>query len=111
LTNPTLVPSSHITIDSTKTNPAQLGFIEDYLYGTANQPPRLPTLDQLIVLFENPVVPLTIVPDAIGGVADLIETDLTMDDLTGRYIEGVYIRADGSKLTDSAIPGIYTLEP
>lgn len=45
-----LRPISHLIIDSTKTNPALLRFVEDYIYG-ADWLPRMLSPDEIIRLF------------------------------------------------------------
>lgn len=46
-------PTAHFVIDSTMTDPALLGFIEGYLYGSEGVIPRLLTQQQLVSLFNN----------------------------------------------------------
>lgn len=52
-------PYSEIIIDSTRFSPEFMSQLEDILYGTENESPRLPTLDELINLFyvEEPLPP------------------------------------------------------
>lgn len=56
-TTPILVdgikPASHFVVDSTLAYPWAVAELEDILYGTVATEPRLPTIDELIVLFEN----------------------------------------------------------
>ena len=42
-----LKPTATVTIDSTKITPEKLKAIEDILYGTVDQEPRLPLPDEL----------------------------------------------------------------
>jgi hypothetical protein len=42
---------THLTIDSTKTDPADLAALEDILYGTAATVPRMPTPTEVLALF------------------------------------------------------------
>lgn len=44
-------PSAHMVIDSTQTTTARLKTVEDILYGTDAAAPRLPSQEELIVLF------------------------------------------------------------
>lgn len=46
-------PTSHLIIDSTKSDPNMLAVLEGFLYGANNLPPRLPTPTQLVALFGN----------------------------------------------------------
>lgn len=121
----TLSPLSHVIIDSTKTNPTQLKFMEEYLYGTGGserviggylyvdpgQEPTLPPLDELITWFADPMVTVNILPFPISGVSPLLSVDSVLGDLKGRLGEGLFKIQDGSKLVESATPGLYTLEP
>lgn len=52
-------PFSELIIDSTKFDPESMQVLEDILYGTEEEPARLPTLDELIDLFyvEEPPPP------------------------------------------------------
>jgi hypothetical protein len=105
-----LRPISHVVIDSMKTNPTQLMFIEQYLYGTTSRPPTMPSLDELFSLFENPMVTLIIQPDPVTGISQLTESDTVRGDLRGRLNEGLYSRGDFSRLFESTTEGIYNLE-
>ena len=46
-------PSAHLVIDSTKAYDWAIAAIEEILYGTDNQDPRLPLPDELINIFED----------------------------------------------------------
>jgi len=46
-------PTSCITIDSTKVDPAKLAALEEILYGTENSDPRLPLPDEIIELMTS----------------------------------------------------------
>lgn len=53
-------PAASMTIDSTKVDPAELANLEDVLYGTASQDPRLPTPAEVIAMFGGaPVIEVT----------------------------------------------------
>lgn len=55
----TLKPTAQLTIDSTKVDETALAALEDMLYGTPGQDPKLPTPLEVIALFE--AVSLTVV--------------------------------------------------
>lgn len=57
-------PYSEIVIDSTKFSSEFMEQLEDILYGTDEEPPRLPDLDELIELFE--VIDTSIPPEYEG---------------------------------------------
>lgn len=106
-----LAPYAHYVIDSRKTNPTQMRFIEGFLYGTESRAPTLPTLEQMYILFENPMVTLIVQPNTATGIATLVESDTVRGDLRGRISgPGWYVAADYSRLFESNIAGIYTLE-
>lgn len=48
---PGFKPTSSITIDSSKANPAKLKELEDILYGSADTPARLPLPDEIATIF------------------------------------------------------------
>lgn len=45
--------TAHVTIDSRETNPVKLAQLEDILYGNNEENPRLPTLDELIAIYDD----------------------------------------------------------
>src|SRR3954463_1468444 len=51
-----LKPTSILTVDSTKSDAATLGDLEDILFGTASDDARLPTPDEVIALFTGGTV-------------------------------------------------------
>lgn len=104
-----LSPLSHVVIDSTKTNPTQLRFIEEVLYGTETQAARLITFEEIFDFFEHPMVTLTIQPDLVDGLASLLESETVFGDLRGRINEGLYVAADNSRLVEKSTPGLYLL--
>lgn len=106
----TLAPISHIVIDSTKTNITQLSFIEQYLYGTPSSKAALPPLVDMLKLFANPVVTVTIDPNELTGLNMLIESDTLVGDLRGRFNEGTFMPTRDSRLNSMIIPGLYSLE-
>lgn len=57
-------PYAEIVIDSTKFSPESMVQLEEILYGSETEAPRLPTLDELIELFQ--VVDTTIPPEYVG---------------------------------------------
>lgn len=44
-------PSAHIVINTAETLPETIALLEDIIYGTDSEPPRLPTPDELVSLF------------------------------------------------------------
>lgn len=106
-----LAPWAHFVIDSRKTNPTQMRFIEGYLYGTAGRAPKLPTLEQMYILFENPLLTLTIQPDPVNGLATLLESKTVVGDLRGRTTgPGWFVAGDYTRLNETVNYGVYSLE-
>lgn len=54
-----LKPTSILTIDSTKVDPAALLILENALYGTAGTSPRLPLPDEVIAIFAGTITVVT----------------------------------------------------
>lgn len=48
--------SAHVVIDSRETAPVHLQMIEDILYGSDVEVSRMPTLDELVVIYDMPLV-------------------------------------------------------
>lgn len=105
-----LAPWAHFIIDSRKTNPTQMRFIEGYLYGTDTREPKLPTLDQMYILFENPLSTYRIQHDSITGMSTLIESDTVNGDLRGRITNGLFVLGDYTRLNETFTSGLNTLE-
>jgi len=106
-----LAPLAHIVIDSTKTNPSVLRYIEEQLYGSTRQQPHLVLMDDLFRFFENPQFVLSIFADRVNGLSPLVlETDGT-GDLIGDNEIGLYQALSESRLVKSGIAGLYRLTP
>lgn len=58
-------PTSHVVIDSRSTDPSVLSTIEDILYGTDDDQPRLPSLEELIEAYDE-ISTLTIIDNGDG---------------------------------------------
>lgn len=109
-----LTPLSHLVVDSTKTNPTQLRFIEDYIYGKESetyitdnyvfvipgQEPRLPSLGDILGWFADPLLTLNLVPHETTGIATSFKSMTVKGDLRGRYGVGIYERGDDSRLVE-----------
>lgn len=106
---PGYAAAAHLTIDSTKTGASQLGFIEDYIYGTKTQDPRLPTIAELLEWFEDPFRLLYINEDPAGGLSPL--TEVRADgDLEGRYRVGLYDESTPTRLNETSTDGLFVIE-
>ena len=105
-----LSPLSHLVIDSTRCSEVQLRMIEDYLYGTALREPRLPSIEYIFDLFQNPPDGLLIGDEGDNGLYPLLLSAFPSIDLMGSRSKGIYVAPTESRLVESTIPGIYTLE-
>lgn len=104
------LPLSHVTIDSRKTNPTQLRLIEAMLYGTDLDNAKLPPLQDILALFENPTDTLLIEANFTTGRSILRESTSIYGDLRGRLLDGLYEIVDQSRLIETATPGLHILE-
>ena len=96
-------PYSELVIDSTKFSPEFMSQLEDILYGTENDSPRLPTLDELITLFYvEPPVP----PDWAGYPHERLFPSSNLYPITktddGHYYFTVQIKRSGTNVTNIA---------
>lgn len=105
-----LIPFSHVSIDSTKTTIARLRYLENILYGSSSTEPRLPRLTELFTIFEGSYEALMIDSEPVTGLSPLIANFSGKGDLLGSVTEGIYYSPEESRLNETAQPGIYTLE-
>lgn len=79
-------PASTLTIDSTKVDATALANLEDALYGTVGQDPRLPTPAEVIAFFSGTVTSVTPTEPSYNSSTDII----TIPTITGvnYYIGG-----------------------
>lgn len=106
---PGLGPSGHIAINSTKLDPYIMSLIENELYGSALIDGHLITPTQLIDIYKSAIDEVEIDPDAISGLALLID-DPVSPDLRGLANTGVFVAPDGTRLEETTTPGLYILE-
>ncbi len=99
-------PSSHYIFDSTKTDPMALSIIEDILYGTDDDDPRLPAFDELVDIVVVGAS-LIVVPDTVAGLADLIPGE---GDLYVTSRPGIHRALPGTRLLETIVDGLYELE-
>jgi hypothetical protein len=79
-------PSATMTIDSTKVDATSLANLEDALYGTVGQDPRLPTPAEVYAMFSGSLTSVTPTQPTYNATTDII----TIPSITGvnYYIEG-----------------------
>lgn len=106
---PGLAPLAHLMIDSTNTSISQLRNIEELLYGTKIEDPKLPTIAELISMFDDPFKILWIEQNKVSGLSPLLAVD-DYGDLEGRIQTGLYDDTENTRLTPTETPGLYTLE-
>lgn len=99
-------PTSTFTISSDETSPEKLKVIEDILYGTKTTSPRLPSVDELVTLFDDwPYLQINMVVST--GLHKLQVRGL--HDLKGDLYKGIYAIPSDTRLTGSPLVGIYKL--
>lgn len=106
---PGLATSAHIVINTTRLDPYIVGLIEDELYGTALTDGSLITPQRLIALYTSALDEVEIDPDAISGLAVLVDDPISPD-LRGLANTGVFVAPDGTRLEETSTPGLYQLE-
>lgn len=94
---PGLQPTALITIDSTKVAPANLTALEEALYGTVGDDPRLPTPAEVIAMFAGAITEVTPTEPAFVAATGVI----TIPVITGV----VYRRTD----TNAIVTGTVTI--
>lgn len=81
-------PTVHVSIDSSDTSPGALQAIEDILYGTSSNAPRLPSIAELKSIFESlGSLIITDNGDGTWTAIDLAGDYITMDSPTSFTIE------------------------
>jgi hypothetical protein len=100
-------PTPHLIIDSTRTRTRLLSYVEDILYGTAAVQARLPLPSEMANLFSE-LKFYKIIPNTSTGKSQLVEADDA--DIMGFNDQGLYKSVPNSRLTQTAQPGLYTLE-
>lgn len=105
-----MAPLAHVVIDSTKTAPWLLRYVEDTLYGTSKSLPQLIDLDALFALFQSARVVLSIFAEPDIGLNPLVLQDDGTGDLFGDPDSGLYSMPTDSRLVPTGVDGFYRLE-
>lgn len=108
ITIPGLRPSSHLVVDSTKTDAETMALVEEQLYGGILGNPRVPTPQELVAILESTTARLRISPNEGTGLSGLFPSEEA--DISGKTYRGLYKATPDSRLIATAIPGLYTLE-
>jgi len=86
-------PTAHLTIDSTKVDPAKLQALEDILYGTAGADPRLPLPGEVYALFSGAVTEVETVAPTYDAATDIVTIPATVGVVymvNGEQVTGTY---------------------
>ena len=87
-------PTAVITIDSTKVNTTNLNALEDQLFGTVGQDPRLPTPAEVVATFAGSITVVTPTEPSYNAATDTI---------TIPAITGVVYKIDGAVVTGAVV--------
>lgn len=103
-----LAPTAHFVIDSAELGTSVMDRLQDILYGKSGTTPQLPSGQHLVDFLES-WTGLGIEPNLTTGIANLTNVGPN-DDLNGDLGKGIFTRDPDSRLTPTAIPGLYRLE-
>ncbi|QJD49601.1 major tail protein [Gordonia phage Secretariat] len=87
-------PTAHVTIDSTKVNPADMAALEAILYGSADTEPRMPMPEEVLSLVGEAATLVTATPPSF---------DAPSDTITIPTVTGVVYMIDGVPVTGEEI--------
>jgi hypothetical protein len=96
-------PTSLITVDSTKTDPADLAALEDILFGTVGDDARLPSPDEVVALFGAGVVDVD-----LGTAANQPQYNSGTHVVTLPTVTGVQWKVNGVNKAPGAQPALTT---
>lgn len=99
-------PTAELIIDSRNAPSSKLNALMDILYGTVSSRPRLPSLEEVVDLFDDWPF-LEIIENTITGYNSLKYK--SKKDLQGNNRTGLYAITKESRLTPKS-PGLYSLE-
>jgi len=102
----TFRPSAHFEFDSTKMTDVALSTLEAILYGSDTNPPRLPTIDELLDLLVE-FGSLLIIPEPVTGLAELIFGE---GDIYTTRVPGIHRALPTTRLVETDVDGLYELE-
>lgn len=98
-------PTAHVILDSRDMWPDMREGLESILYGGTTTEARLPTINELLD-FVATWGPQIIVPDSVGGLAQL---DDGLGDITPSTTPGLFVALPNTRLSETATPGINQL--
>ena len=100
-------PTSTFTVDSKETDAVTLSKIEGILYGTSDSSPRLPSITELVDIFDAWPF-FEIAENFTAGINRLIVRG--RKDLKGDLYDGIFKIPPQSRLIGSSVTGIYSME-
>lgn len=100
-------PVSHIVLDTRRIKSSAIAAIEDVLYGTPGNPPRLPDISEVSGMIYD-FTGFEIHPDLEEGLAQI--TLEGINDLSSEEEEGLYQAHENTRLVPRATAGLYRLE-
>lgn len=102
--------SAHFVVDSRKTPASVLSLIEGVLYGTPSSSPRMPSVSELLDLFEQFVMLRTELVEA--GVYSIYEVDQISDSTATMGPTLPFVSSGGTPILwlDTSVPGYSTLK-
>lgn len=74
-------PTSHLVIDTTRAYPSSISALEDILYGTVSEVPRMPSMEEVLALFEEHAI--FRVTDNLDGTGTVTGPDEAVTDIGG----------------------------
>ena len=98
-----LKPTSILTVDSTKSDPADLEALEDILFGTPGDDARLPTPDEVVALFTGGAVDVD-----LGTAANQPQYNSGTHVVTLPAVTGVQWKVNGVNRSPGAQPALTT---
>lgn len=104
-------PLSHISIRSDRTTVVQMRLIEDQLYGTEHNEPRIVEFKDLLYWFTTPPTALQINENVVTGINPLTDTNTAYGDLIGSAQRGLYFTRPETRLVETEVDGLWTLAP
>jgi hypothetical protein len=77
--------TAHIVIDSRYTHPVKLLDVENMLYGSVMDSPRIPTFDELITLFDDPLT-MELIDNGDGTYTVIAPNETLVVDSSGSFV-------------------------
>lgn len=94
-------PTAHMAFDSTKVNAAGLAALEQALYGTVGQDPRLPTPDEVLAMFAGTITEVETQAPTYNASTDIV----TIPSVTGveYYVDNELVTGSVGPITEDIV--------